>query len=114
MSAPVECQCGRDAEFVRRSEGAAQYPCDIYKCECGLWHSVSVDAGDVGASPCFGQVLGQCSYAIFSRRREPERLAALDVGRCTAGPCTMTRTWLAVARWHLRCQWLARLVEVSQ
>lgn len=60
------------------------------------------------------QVLGECSFALFSRRRESERLAALDVGRCTAGPCTTTRTWLAVARWHLRRQWLARLVEASQ
>lgn len=59
-------------------------------------------------------VFGQCSYALFSRRREAERLAALDVGRCTAGPCTTTRVWLVVAHWHLRREWLARLAEVSQ
>ena len=58
--------------------------------------------------------IGQCDCATFSRRRESERLAALDVGRCTAGPCTTARVWLVVAHWHLRREWLARLVEASQ
>ena len=49
MTAAIKCRCGLSAAFVRRTHGVSQVESNIYKCECGLWHSVSVDAGDIGA-----------------------------------------------------------------
>ena len=65
-----------------------------------------------GAPTCRRQVLGECSFALFSRRRESERLAALDVGRCTAGPCWTAGYWKAVARLVLLGRLLAANASV--
>lgn len=47
---PIECRCGKSAEFVRRTFGAGQYIADVYKCECDLWQAVTIDVGDTGAT----------------------------------------------------------------
>lgn len=96
-------------EFVSAEHGALALDASQRVCVSGVGR-LAADADEedgvrhdrgTGVPSCRWQVLGECSFAVFSRRREAERLAALDVDRCTAGSCWSAAYRGALAHWPL-------------